>query len=331
MTVAAIAGTIVPKVNVELGKALSFEKPQEEWMESVQEIDVTSLESNTARFPLFQATRLPSAKAPGAAAKRSNFTNYFQDMTFTTASKEHGWTEELKQDLPNFDLHVRERATEAAQVYAEYLYQWRTSIMTGTAVDDDLPVIDTDSYDGQAMYSSSTRWRTAGGNIISNGSGMTGPGIRTDFFRAIARMASYRHDLSNAKLWNRPETLRYLVEFHADYFQQMVEAFNAETVVQAGGSTQSADNQFLAFAKVKGAKVVLQSNNYLSGADWFGTVLGAPGRKAMLLGKKDEAAAMPLTMANSTEMLRTYAEAIVMHGRYGMVPGFTPSTFKVDN
>jgi len=326
----AKANTILPKIQMELSKALDFEETPSEWMETTRKIDATSIESDTLRWPIYTAPALPDKKEDGEPAPISGMSNYLQDMTFSVLSREHDWTKELQADLPNFDALVGERAKTIGTAYRERLFQWRTSIMTGSAVETGLPTISTTSYDGQAMYSSSTRFRTTGGNIIS-GTGISGPTIRKDFFSAVYRLAQFRHELNNAKIWTAPQRLRYLVEFSPEHWEEFVEAFKVEVAQTGGGGTQSADNVFLAFAKTEGAAVTIASNGYLSGDDWYITVMGQSDRPVILLGEKEPAFVTPLTEANDGHMARSYKEGVVSHGRYGLTPGAVFGTIKVDN
>lgn len=324
-------GTIVPFIDVALAKALDFQDPVDEWKKTIRKIDAANAQSDTVRLPIWQAPELPMPKARGAAAHKSSFTNYYQDVTFEVMSIEFDWPLELPQDLPDFDAHVKARANESGTNYAERMFQWRTSIMTGSAVDVGVPTLTTTAYDGLSLYTSSTRYRTSGGNTIP-GTGMNGPSIRKNFFSGISRMAQYRHDLSGAKIWTAPHTGRYLIEFHPDNWEYFVEAFHAEQVVQSGGYTQSASNQFLAFAKSQGASVILFANAYLSGDSWYATkVDNVSNRETFVFAEKESAHVIPLTSANDGESARTYSEGTVMHGRFGLSPGFPGSTFYVSN
>ncbi|MFH1500115.1 MAG: hypothetical protein ABII82_20095, partial [Verrucomicrobiota bacterium] len=280
---------------------------------------------------IFVSPPLPNAKSPGEPAEWAGFTNYYTDVTFTVFSRGIQWPEELQQDLANFEAHVKSKATEVAKYYRERLYQWRTSLMTGSAVDTGLPTITTTCYDGLSLYTSSTRYRTSGGNTITGTGVASGAQIRKDWFTALTRIASYRHEASGAKIWPAPHKLRYMIEFTPSLWEQVVEAFKAEVVTQAGGSTQSADNQFIAFAKSEGASVKLVSNAYLSGNSWYGTILGAGDRPAVLVATKDAAKAHPATMDNDGNMRARYSEGIMAHGRYGVAVAFPGSTFVVSN
>lgn len=329
MPVNAIANTIVPKVQVELAKALNLEAAPQPWMQTLGKVDATSVTSDTLRFPVFQAPELPSVKAEGEAAKKSSFENYYQDMTFHVLSKEHTWTGELQQDLPDFDAHVKSQATEATNNYMERLSQWRVSIMTGSAVDTGLPTISSTCYDGLNLFTTSTRMRTASGNTITQ-TGTSGAAIRDDFFSGITRIAAYRHDLSAAKIWPDAASLRWMIEFTPSLWNKMVEAFEAEIVTQSGGFTQSASNTFIAFAKSRGVSVTLVANAYLSGDSWYATVLNPPaGRETFALGERMAPKVIPLTDGNDAQAARTWTEGIVMHSRLGLVPKFIGSAFKV--
>lgn len=329
--VGAKLGTIVPILNVEMAKALDFQAPPEEWMRGVQKINATQATSDTLRLPIFTAPGLPVVKAPNEPAAREGVTNYYQDVVFDVLSKETDWTKELQQDLPDFDAHVRKRATSQGVMYRERLFQWRTSLMTGSAVDTGLPTLRTTAYDGQSVYSSSTRWRTTGGNSLTGNGVSSGIPIRKDFFRGVAQFAAFRHDRSGAKLWTRPEKETFLVEFRPGLWQEFVEAFHAEQVVQGGGATQSGSNVLLAFAKTAGCTIILMTNAYMAGDTWRISIISDSDRPNFVLAEKDPPKGIPLTEANAADMARSYAEGIVMHGRMGLAPAFTGGLMEMVN
>lgn len=158
--------------------------------------------------------------------------------------------------------------------------------------------------DGGAPFSatdgaSADRFGVSGGNITTGTGVATSGAIETDFFTAIARMATFQ-DKKGEPYWD-PNILdeSYVVFFNVANVKVFAQAFKATAVLQHVAGTSTTDTSTAAGVSnvvlSTGVKVELRPTSRITDNDWFVFRKGAPV-KPFFRGVR-----RPLTMAEATE------------------------------
>ena len=312
--------------------ANSFETYQQESQEFIDALCYT--------IPVEQkVTRFPFSKIPGMLAYKEKLTKVSEsdvddehiDLTLEVFGRKVTAAEEDIQYLGGkAQAFFENKALEVAKTSADHANFWRTSIMTATAID---PVLMPDdlqgtAYDGLALYSSSTRFQTTGGNIVTK-TGTDPDDIKTDFFSAHTRFSQFRHDKANLRLIPFQKGRHYIIEYPTALTESMVTAFQAEFVSQGGAGTQAVSNTLKAYMKTFGASVELMENRLLSGTTWYIHIINIPNKKPFFLGKWGAPESYAFGPANDTDGRDHYMRGFTFIHKYGLCSGLPFTTISV--
>lgn len=188
--------------------------------------------------------------------------------------------------------------------------------------------------DGAALFSSSTRFGHANGNIKSGSGVATAAAITSDLFASLARIIAFQ-DTKGQPLFN-PSILGMKVHvlFGAANLEVFTSAFASERTLQKITGTSTSDTSVAAaisnLIMAKGFSVELTPTPRITDNDWF-VYLEGGNVKPFVVQERQALREITRTMENSDTAAETKEEWVQWDARRGYGLNLPYTLIKVDN
>ncbi len=187
--------------------------------------------------------------------------------------------------------------------------------------------------DGLALYSGSSRFGDANGNIYTGSGVATTSAVYADFFAAVAKFHGFQ-DTEGQPLLDPSMLDDYLIEFNPTYLATFTEAFKTERILKIVQDVSATDNVAAttpssAIAST-GFSIELYPNVRITDADWFIVAKKSPVKPIIWQLREDRSEAMGVN-ENSDYARRSNQEYIRWKTRAIAVPNLPFGTIKVNN
>ncbi len=252
----------------------------------------------------------------------------FGSNSFSVANKDWevgvGWH---RNDLDDDQTRsLKRRARQAGRNFA-ILHERVIFQMLLAAADPDLLEAVPNAPDGLALFSSSTRFGAAGGNIISGGGVATASAIQVDVYKARARARAFL-DTKGQPLWS-PSLVDQdvIVVYGSDNEKVFREAFFQEHTHSVLSSTGAAVSNIILQS---GVRYVLIGTSRITDNDWFVAFPAVPV-KPFIIQTRQDIREVEFTMENDSQAARTKEEGLQWDARYGYGLNLPYGLIKVNN
>lgn len=214
-------------------------------------------------------------------------------------------------------------ARQTAKKFTTLPFRLLIQVFTGATNKDLLGAIPS-CPDGLTYFTTSTRYATTGGNIVS-GDGISQAGIETNYWEALERAAQWKDTTTVEPLLDESERDEVFIIHPAKYIRTFAQAFRQKLKENEAGTAGGLSN----LIQDVGNGVTLIGTPYLTGDDWFVTFPNAR-HKALVKAELQTLEVTPFDQFNSDQGRDYREEGLHFVERYGIG---VPLSFaiKIDN